>query len=120
MAKKSPENWKILKSSGGITLVKMYQSHWNVNWNSLLQSNKPSFSAIATKMAKKSLENWKILKILSSGGITLAKMYQLHWNAKWNCNSILQSVSAIATKMEKKKSGKLNSSTFRGHNSYKN
>jgi hypothetical protein len=51
MAKKSLENWKILK----ITPAKMYQSHWNLNWN-LLQSNKPSFSVIATKMAKKKVQ----------------------------------------------------------------
>jgi hypothetical protein len=39
----------------GITLAKMNQSHWNANWNcnSLLQSNKPSFNAVAAKMAKK-------------------------------------------------------------------
>jgi hypothetical protein len=40
-----------------MTLAKMNQSHRNANWNSLLQSNKPSFNAVAAKMAKQSPEN---------------------------------------------------------------
>ena len=66
MAIESMENWKILKIHPrwrGVTLAKMNQSHWNVNWNSnsWLQSNKPSFNPIAAKMAIESVENWKIL-----------------------------------------------------------
>jgi hypothetical protein len=57
MAKKSLENWKNMKfcCSRGITLAKMNQSHWNVNWNSnsWLQSNTPSFNPTAVKMTKK-------------------------------------------------------------------
>jgi hypothetical protein len=41
----------------GVTPAKMNQSHRNTNWNSLLQSNKPSFHATAAKMAKKNPEN---------------------------------------------------------------
>jgi hypothetical protein len=99
------KNSQILLSSGGITPAKMNQSHWNVNWNwnSFLQSNKPSFSAIAAKMAKKSPENWKIL--LSSGGITPAKMNRSHWNVHWICNSLLQnnkpSFNLISAKIAK-------------------
>jgi hypothetical protein len=100
------EKFSILLSSGGITPAKMNQSYWNANsnCNSLLQSNKSSFSAIAEKMAKKSPENWKIL--LSSGGIhvTPAKINQSHLNV--NCNSLLQSnkpsFNAVAPKMAKK------------------
>jgi hypothetical protein len=57
MAKKMSgklKNSQILLGSGGTTPAEINQSHWNAHWNckSLLQSNKPSFSAIAAKMAK--------------------------------------------------------------------
>jgi hypothetical protein len=59
MAKKVWKTENFLNSSkfqGHIALAKMNQSHRNANWNgnSFLQSNKPSFNAVAAKMTKKS------------------------------------------------------------------
>jgi hypothetical protein len=62
------KNSPILLSPGGITPAKMNQSHRNANWNcnSLLQNNKPIFSAIAAKMAKKKVRKTeKFLKFFS-------------------------------------------------------